>query len=432
MLDPTPFLVDTSLNAFDAQAIIGRRQGYETAVVAARFEMINLDLVVPGSTNITVGDITPYTTQGVSITHDRSQAVHGAMTLPYAENTAVDFNTLHHTIRPWLGYYDRDPNHGGHLLLEIPLGIYTTLLPDRTLPGQLSRSNPALTGNQWALSMTDLTALLSIEFLETYAIVAGSDPIAALVTLIEQDSIPVGLGGTGRTPAGGMFAGPAWPLGHLADPCSIRLAADMVGNPGDNVLAFMQSVTQACGYYDPWVDITGTLRLTVRPDTRGINPGFDAIYSTDAGSVIEPGSVKQSLTTNISSVFNIVRVVSNAGDTPIVSTAANTSDHSAFSLTNYKRGRPHFIQDDTIPDQATCDLRAYLALQSAAALTEPVTWDMALNPLLEDHDYIGLNIVDSLGNVSMAPGMYPLEVTSYTHDLVGKKTSVAAGKLVAL
>jgi hypothetical protein len=404
--------------------LVNRANGYEVTTMSVRYQLLDKALNSIGAND----DISAYVEPNAKIEHNTGNSVHRSLSLTYHENNAVDFNTLHHNVKVYLRWHKPDKS----LLLEVPVGVFTVILPDRNVQKR---------GTVWTLQMLDLTAIISqCAFLNTYGIAQGSSYVSLVGSILSASDLPASYTGytgpsAGITPAGLDFASAGIPLSRLQliPHSTILTPTSLLANPGDNVLAFCDSLLKGANFYDLWADEVGNIRTSPIPYYAGQNPGTSWSYSNDAASSTIKGYVQQKLSQATSDLANVVKILSNNnGTSPISSQRMNLSPNSAISIPNWGRAVTKVIQDDKIPDQASCDFRCYVELQKAATLAEQVTLTTAINPFFQDHDFIALNITDSDGNTKIGTGAYGWEVSDFAWDLATFEQTITAGKLVAL
>lgn len=399
------------LTSAQVVSLINQTGGNETTVQDTRFQLLDHTLTSIGP----VGDITQYVSrdaQPPQISHDMSQAVHRSITFTFLENTAVDFNTFEYYVQVSRRWWSRSPGKGGTLLLDVPMGVFQNILPDREMLGMESLPQQ-VTGNLWKLSMTDVTGDLARQYLlDDRVDTAGSNVLGIVAQLCA-------------------------PYRQAFTPSAATVTTTTQAAAGDNVLTYVNQLLASINYRDLWADETGTLRTDPIPYYSAQIPPVEWLYATDGTSTIRPGSIAQQFV-NTDQLANVVKVLSqNNGQAPLWSIRQNNAADSLISTVNYPRGNgilPKVIRDDRIVSQEACDFRAFVELQKAAALAEQVTFTTALNPFHQNADALGLNFTQVDGTLVIGTAIYPWEESGFSLDLSTANSSMThtVGKLVAI
>ncbi|MCA1593033.1 MAG: hypothetical protein LC754_10365 [Acidobacteria bacterium] len=256
----------------------------------------------------------------------------------------------------------------------------------------------------------------------------------------------------GLTPSGCPTSGPNIPAYRIIDKPSTlvvldpdsgkRIAHDpkttdtMPFSPKDNLLKAVNTVLSTALYWPLYDDADGNFILEPMPYTDGTTPQADPyfFYKTAKDGVIAPGISQQLL--NQTSIANKVVVRSeNSKRAAITAVAYNRSNGSYISVQNLGRviQKQPAIQLDTITDPDVLKLRADVEVNLAALPAESIQMDVFLNPFLDVHDVIGMNVYSPDGKtLEISTNNNPFLVTAWKHDFNKRITTITLGRLVPI
>lgn len=403
--------------------LVNLRSGYATVTARYSLRDTHFQPVSVGTPGLTgdYADITVWV-QTATITNSTKDAVHRKLDITLTELPTLPFHPTRHMIQVYVDYWDTAKN----LLLEVPVGLFWFAIPDRSLD---------MSGNTWTVQGLDVTGWVSqIDgFENTYTIPAGTNYVTAIRALLQMDRYEMS-GSLGRKAASSPYQWPdgnnpgATPAGLDAvgpnfDPARIRIPPCTQTTPSsisfsvtDNMLTKVNELLAAINYYDLCADSLGYLWSAPKPYYTVAQPSIGWTYNTDATSIIN-GAVKQSFG-KATDMANVIKVISEPnGATPIFAVEQNDSLDSYISRPNLGRAVYKTIRDDKIPDQETCNLRAFLELQKAATLSETLDFETAPNPFHESHDFLAINIYSRAGVLEVSSQAYPFEETDWTLSL---------------
>lgn len=355
------------------------------------------------------------------------------------------FNTLRDLIQVYYQYVAPD----GTVLMDVPVGIFRFILPDRELHDA---------GNVWQIKGWDPTYdLAQLWFMDTYVVPPDYPITAAVKQILMADVLPPSQGGRqptldgsghwlgwpdanrpALTPAGCEDVGPNVPASRIQIVDS-AIASDIPipFTRKTNKLAAVNQLLQSINYQPLWCDEHGNFRSAPMPYYNDFTPTTDYTFVTGemtglhpgAATLIDPVTVKLGDQSQLANVIHVI--CENNGKLPLSSVAYNLNLNSAISVPNLGRAIMKLIQDDKIANQDVCDLRAAIELQNASMLTEGVEWTTPIYPWFQAHDYVALNIYNRQGTLEVDSTVNPFAVSVWSLDFGTMQMRWTAGRAVA-
>lgn len=337
---------------------------------------------------------------------------------------AFSYDPLQDALQVFLDYFDSST---GALQFEVPLGVFPFVIADKTI---------ADSGITCQALMADVTGLLDMPFLNSYVLPVGITYVQAMIQILTLPTLPASLfGGGGSTLAGADIVGAGFPASRISIPDNGILTPATIAFTRDQTLReALDILAAAINYYPIAADGMGTIVSSARPDLSKMPlPVPTWSFITDESSIIHPGISWQ--TPSKGDLANICCVYSENTQTAAFSSTKYNSGNNGSSISLSVLGYalpPRMIKDDTIPDQANCDLRCYVELTTAALLGELISFRTWPQPFLTDsHERYFLTINDKNGDplISNAIGF---EETSWKMDLIARTHQHVCGQLVII
>lgn len=406
---------------------------YGTQAMSPRYRLLDQTLTpVTTGGRSNVGDPADLSDYVVSCTttSDVTQTVTGTAQFTLRETapqlgTSITINPLTHMIQVVWQYWATPPSatSSGDLLLEVPWGVYGLIIPDRTVTDA---------GDIWSVQAADPSYQLNqLPFLNAWTVAAGTNVVTAITQILTAGAIPLSQGGTGQTPVGLDFAGPGLPASRInIAPTTLTTPATIVYTSKDTVLSAVNALLDSINYQPLWVDGSGVFQSAPKPNYAESVPSPAWTYASGPNSTIQqPVTWRVTDQTGLANIVKVISENATAGQTFSSVAINNNNTVSALCLSTLGRAMVLVIEDDTIPDQDSCDLRAHVELQAAAVLGEQIQFGAWPNPILQPHDVIAFTYTSPDGTVSInnADGW---EITGLALDCQARTLQVQAGRVV--
>lgn len=390
-----------------ASALEGLVNG-AAAQVSARYKLLYKDALTP----VPIGSYGPYNDDGditryvVSGTHsvDTTQDGVGKYTLQLRESASLPFDPRLHAIQVFCDLW-----MAGQIVADVPVGVFWSALPDRTLDDIWIED---------AVQLVDITGRGgTLVAMAPYVATAGTAYTTAAQTLLTMSAMPLSLGGTGQTTAGKDFVGFNIPLSRISiPPSALALPVDQTLKYGDKLYSTLNTWMDAINYLHFWGDAIGGIKTGAEPDWTLGSPTIAWTYTDGPTGVIAPGAT---LKNNAANQANAVVVLgANSSSSQIVAGPVyNTNPASRISVGNLNDTVvPLVISDSKIPDQATANTRAHLELQAAAGQAETLTITVPPNPFLDPYDVLAVTLHAPDGSVAVSSDV-GWQLTGWALDL---------------
>lgn len=311
------------------------------------------------------GDLTRYVVQDSvpQLSYDATAAVKRSLRFQTL-GMPSGLNPLADMVRP---HYRLLAPDGGWL--DWPLG---TLLLN---PPQKNVSEGYSLYNWTASDLSDL--LVQDQFLESYSVGGGNDVVASIRDII------AGLQGPQLSTL--ITGAPRRPL---------ILHDSLSWDAGKSRLEAINDLLAAVGFRPLWCDEQGQLRAQEIPD---YNQEV-AIWTWDASagrSVILSGSISEEA--DMSNVVNVCKVIGQdpRAHTPIAVTYTNNRPDSPVSVAKLRRRRVKVVQDSSVADEASAQVRAMAEVQAGARIYAKFTVETLHWPVWASGDYDLIHLVYS-------------------------------------